>query len=119
MLSRLRHWPQHLFARLPAAMPSSCALCGCSGCDAVCDGCRVQFFARRRHRCTQCAIPLPEHDGAATICGTCLRQKPAFDATIVATDYAPPIDHLILALKFGNRLQLAPLLANLLLDALL
>ncbi|MGH8807675.1 MAG: ComF family protein [Noviherbaspirillum sp.] len=48
-----------------------------------------------------------------------MRQAPAFDATIVATDYAAPVDHLVLALKFGNRLELAPLLANMLRDALL
>jgi ComF family protein len=108
-----------MLSRLPAALPSSCALCGNSGRDAVCEGCRLQFFTRRRLRCTQCAIPLPEHNGAATICGMCLQQKPAFDATIVAADYAAPLDQLVLGLKFGNRLELAPLLADMLRDALL
>lgn len=53
----------------------------------------------------------------AVLCGTCLKSPPAFDATIVATDYAPPVDQLVLALKFGNRLALAPLLARMLSDA--
>lgn len=48
-----------------------------------------------------------------------MTQPPAFDATIVATDYSPPVDQLVLALKFGNRLALAPLLSSLLRDALL
>lgn len=52
-------------------------------------------------------------------CGDCLARPPAFDATIVAADYAAPIDQLVLALKFGNRLALAPLFANMLRDALL
>lgn len=52
-------------------------------------------------------------------CGDCLKQKPAFDATIVAADYAPPVDQLVLALKFGNRLELTPLMARMLRDALL
>lgn len=50
----------------------------------------------------------------ATTCGQCLKAPPAFDATIVATDYAPPVDQLVLALKFGNRLELAPLFARML-----
>jgi ComF family protein len=47
-----------------------------------------------------------------------LKQTPAFDATIVAADYAPPIDQLVLALKFGGRLELAPLFADLIHGAL-
>jgi ComF family protein len=50
-------------------------------------------------------------------CGDCLRAAPAFDATVAATDYAPPLDQLVLALKFGGRLELAPLLAALLHEA--
>ncbi|MEN3292101.1 MAG: hypothetical protein V7642_1354, partial [Burkholderiales bacterium] len=56
---------------------------------------------------------------AARICGDCLKQPPAFDATIAAVDYAPPLDQLVLALKFGNRLALAPLFARMLRDAVL
>lgn len=51
-------------------------------------------------------------------CGECLRDPRAFDATIVAADYAAPVDHLVLALKFGNRLALAPLFAGLLQQAM-
>lgn len=58
-------------------------------------------------------MPLQTADAQA-LCGDCLQQTPAFDATIVATDYLPPSDHLVLALKFGNRLETAPLLARLL-----
>lgn len=117
MLSRLRHWSQHVLERLPAALPSSCAMCGGSNHEAVCGGCHAQFFGRRQHRCAQCAIPLV--DGTAPLCGQCLKQPPAFDATIVATDYAPPVDQLVLALKFGSRLEMAPLFAGMIRDALL
>jgi ComF family protein len=51
-------------------------------------------------------------------CGDCLRQTPAFDATIVATDYIAPVDQLVQALKFGNRLALAPLFGRMLLAAI-
>ena len=52
-------------------------------------------------------------------CGACLSQPPAFDATIAAADYVPPVDQLVLALKFAGRLALAPLCARLLRDAVL
>ena len=51
-------------------------------------------------------------------CGDCLKHKPAFDATVVASDYAAPADQLVLALKFGATLPLAPLLADMLRQAL-
>ena len=50
----------------------------------------------------------------APLCGRCLRQRPAYDATVTAFDYAAPVDQLLLQLKFGARLALAPLLAELL-----
>lgn len=53
-----------------------------------------------------------------TNCTSCLRDPPAFDATLVVTDYAPPIDQLVLALKFGRQLALAPALSRLLQRAL-
>lgn len=122
MLSLVQHWlqhqSQHLLTRLPALLPSSCALCGMSCHAALCDGCHRQFFSVRQHRCTQCAMPLLDASGV-THCGACLKQAPAFDATIVAADYVPPIDQMVLALKFGGRLALAPLFARLLRDALL
>lgn len=95
-------------------MPASCALCGDNGNTGLCQGCREQFL-QTRPRCRRCAIPLA-HDEPS--CGACLKQTPAFDATMVAADYAPPIDQLVLALKFGGRLELAPLFAGLIHDAL-
>jgi ComF family protein len=116
MLSDLRYRLQRLMAHTPALLPSSCALCGAHGHDAVCDGCHTQFFGVRRHRCSRCALPLMNSD---TVCGACLQDPPAFDGTIVATDYAPPVDRLVLALKFNGRLALAPLFARMLRDAVL
>jgi ComF family protein len=120
MLSRFRHWSQHFIARLPAALPSCCALCGGAGDDALCNACHLRYFSSRQHRCRQCAIPLPDITAAsASSCGNCLKQRPAFDATVVASDYVPPADQLVLALKFGSQLALAPAFARMLRDALL
>ena len=118
MLYRFIDWSRRLARRLPAGLPSSCALCGIAGAAALCPPCHAQFFSHRPLRCTQCAYPLTQGEHGASLCGTCLRTPRAFDATIVASDYSAPIDHLVLALKFGNQLALAPLFAQLIADAL-
>ena len=69
-------------------------------------------------RCVRCANRLGDAEPGRT-CGQCLAQQPAFDATLVAADYAAPIDQLVLQLKFGGRLALAPWCARVLVDAVL
>lgn len=113
MLSRMRPILHRLLKDLPCSLPSSCALCGAEHRTALCDGCRSQYFAATKTRCACCGIPLPGATGNIR-CGECLKRPPAFDATIVATDYVPPVDRLVLALKFGNRLELAPMFAQIL-----
>lgn len=105
----LQHW-------LRVLMPSMCALCG-GGCDdVVCAACREAYSGARPSRCGQCANPV----GAGNaICGACLSHPPAFDATIAAVDYAIPLDQLVLQLKFGARLALAPWFARQIRDAVL
>ena len=99
-------------------LPASCALCG-AACDAaVCGACHAQFFGRDLTRCQRCANPLAIGE-TASHCGRCLASPPAFDATLVACDYAAPVDQLVLQLKFGGRLALAGLFARLLRDAVL
>jgi ComF family protein len=108
-------------ALLDSLLPASCALCGARASAVVCGPCHAQYFgqhgANASVRCVQCANPLPA--GALGRCGQCLRHRPAFDATLAAGDYAAPLDYLLLQLKFGARLALAPLFARLLRDALL
>ncbi|HWW06409.1 ComF family protein [Collimonas sp.] len=118
LFSALRQWPQQKLARILAGMPSCCALCGQSGKRVICDGCSKHYFSRHPARCRQCANLLPQIDGPApTLCGNCLKQPRAFDATIVACDYTAPADQLILALKFGGQLALAPVFAQMLCEA--
>jgi ComF family protein len=108
-------WPLAALGRL---LPSSCALCG-DGCDGVvCPPCQERYAAPRKACCARCANPLPTGDGGA-VCGGCLAAPPAFDATVAAVDYAAPLDQLVLQLKFGARLALAPWFAQRLRDAVL
>jgi ComF family protein len=98
-------------------LPAQCALCGIGCPQVLCSPCRAQYLGQGRgqlrHRCRQCANPLADIE-VAQLCGRCLRQRPAYDATVTAFDYAAPVDQLLLQLKFGARLALAPLLAELL-----
>lgn len=109
------HLPS-LLSRLPllprALLPGACALCGGECGDTLCAGCESQFFRDDRRRCHGCALPLPADASAATRCGDCLRRPPAFDAAVAAVDYVPPLEQLVLGLKFGHRLALAPMLAQ-------
>src|SRR5690606_21584559 len=43
---------------------------------------------------------------------SCLRTPPAFDTSIVAVDYVAPLDQLVLGLKFGRQLALAPAMSQ-------
>ncbi|KQV51086.1 MULTISPECIES: ComF family protein [unclassified Duganella] len=104
---------------LAALLPCNCVLCGASGPALLCPGCHRQFFAAAVPRCPICANPLPPAPQAtqAVPCGRCQAEHPAFDATVVAADYALPVDRLVLQLKFARQLALARLFAGLLADA--
>ena len=62
--------------------------------------------------CPVCAAP-----GSGEICGTCLKQPPAFARTYAALDYTFPVDKLIQAYKYHQQLALARLFGGLLSQA--
>lgn len=101
-------WPLRLMRGLAASLlPSSCALCGLDSGAAVCAPCHARFLASSCGRCRRCANPMAVRD-ACWPCAACQSAPPAYDATIAAGDYASPLDQLVLQLKFGGRLALAP-----------
>ena len=109
--SMLRQWGN-------ALLPAQCALCAAACRQALCDECCAQYLLQpARLRCHQCANPLASIHETALLCGRCQRHRPVFDATLAASDYAPPVDQLLLQLKFAARLHLAPLFAQLLAQA--
>jgi ComF family protein len=113
-------WPRAL-AHLSthALLPCSCALCGELAPDPVCAPCTLRYAGASGPRCPRCANLLAPHEAAGQACGACIADEPAFDATLAAVDYAAPLDGLVLGLKFGARLPLAPWFAHLLRDAVL
>ena len=92
------------------ALEQDCALCGAeSGQELLCRPCHDELPALG-DRCPRCAMPC----ATGGECGRCLRRPPHFDATRAAMRYAFPADRLVLSLKYGARLPIAALLADLL-----
>ncbi|HXH03808.1 MAG TPA: ComF family protein [Candidatus Competibacteraceae bacterium] len=106
------HWLKKLQLAL---FPSHCLLCGAPGQDTrdLCAGCAAEL-PRNPIACPRCALPLP-HPGLP--CGRCQRRPPPFERTIAPLRYRHPVDALIRDFKFHGRLTLAPLLAELLAEA--
>ena len=94
-------------------LPSVCAVCHGWGTQRVCAEC-VQRFDPALPRCARCALQVP---AGAAICGTCLVDPPPFAHSLAAVDYAHPWDGLITHFKFHGALDLAPALAQRLVDA--
>jgi len=92
-------------ARIRGAIAGRCLLCLARGArDGLCDACRSDVPALDAARCPVCALPGPGGER----CGQCLRQPPAYDGVCAAAPYAFPFDALIPALKYGERLAVAP-----------
>lgn len=96
----------------------SCALCAaviparagiCSRCEALMVAGGIQ--------CSRCAASLPQGVAPGSLCGRCLRTPPDFDSVFAPFRYAPPLDRLVIDLKYNDALHLARALARLLANA--
>lgn len=96
--------------------PPRCTLCGDPGAGDY-DLCRpcLNDLPRNRTPCRQCGMPLEGSE--AHLCGRCLKKAPPFDRAVIPLLYLPPLDRLVLALKFHQGLAHARLLGQLLADA--
>lgn len=88
----------------------ACAVCSLAP-GPICLACEADFFPAHRRRCTVCAIRLHGDD---LVCGRCLASPPSFHRATALADYAPPVDAMVMALKFRARLELAPIFGDLL-----
>ncbi len=107
--ARASPWPALASRLADAWLPRTCALCDqrLRGDETgICRHCSSELPGAHAARCVVCAI---EVDACADprLCAACRRSSPAFDRTIALADYAPPLDRLILALKFRGELALA------------
>src|ERR1044071_9158418 len=88
----------------------SCFVCRGAARELLCEACREELPRLGDELCPRCALPSPR----AAVCGRCLSEPPAYDATTAALAYDFPADTLVHALKFRGELALAPLLGSLL-----
>jgi len=88
----------------------SCFVCRGASRELLCEACREELPRLGDELCPRCALPSP----GAAVCGRCLSEPPAYDATTAALAYDFPADTLVHALKFRGELALAPLLGSLL-----
>lgn len=86
-----------------ALLPQDCVLCAApSGDELVCRGCHADL-PPLGDVCPRCADASP----AGTLCGACLADPPHFDSALAVWRYDFPVDRLVHALKYGQRLALA------------
>ena len=108
-----RHFSNHLSRHLSrhlSHLPSQCEVCRRWAGARLCSDCLARFAAPVP-RCGRCGLRLGL---PAPACGDCLRERPAFEHTVCAVDYAFPWDHLIAEFKFRGQAELAtPLAARL------
>ena len=83
-----------------------CVLCGASADDAgrgvLCKGCDGTLPTHPQVACPQCGIATQD----AMVCGECLADSPAFDATVTVFAYRYPLDHLLHSFKYASNLAL-------------
>jgi ComF family protein len=92
-----------------ALFRGSCFLCRGAARATLCPACTADLPLSAGGACPRCALASP----GGAVCGRCLADPPAYDATVAALAYAFPADVLVHALKFRGELALAPLLAGL------
>ena len=92
--------------------PASCLLCGNPGHKGLnlCAGC-ANDIRLNTQACRLCGLPLP--CASLSICGSCLKKKPSFDSCISPHLYSYPLDRLILAMKYQQKLAAGRLLGEL------
>ena len=96
--------------------PGVCSLCGdlCRPVLDLCDACRADLpFQSSACRCCGISLPMSE------VCGHCLGKTRVYRHVVGLFDYRPPVDTLILGLKYRSKLSYARLLGRLLAEKLL
>lgn len=97
-----------------ARWPGQCELCRRWIRGRLCADCTPPMGTPR---CVGCGLRLPGAGADGLRCGACLTHALPLDACLCAVDYAPPWDALVQRFKFHGAVDLAPMLANRLVDA--
>lgn len=100
--------------------PPRCPLCGeaLAAQSGLCAGCWGELAIPGTPCCASCQRPFGEQGFGGDVCAPCLAASPKHDGIAAGTLYNHASRKLILALKYGHRIALAPLLARLMLGQL-
>jgi ComF family protein len=95
--------------------PPRCPLCGAglSSHGGLCAGCWSELAIPGEPCCAACSRPFGEGEPNGALCAPCLGDPPRHDGIAAATLYNPASRKLVLALKHGNRISHARLMARL------
>ena len=107
--------PDSLAPVVDLIFPPRCPLCG-EGLSAqmgLCAACWNQLAIPGEPACTLCQRPFPDGIAAGSICAPCLADPPRHDGIAAGTLYNDTSRKLVLALKHGRRIALAPMMARL------
>ena len=100
-------------ASLLGSLPGQCSICRDWGRGALCKACRERYAATRP-RCGRCAIAVPP--GRPCAASACASRRPSSTPS-PRLDYDAPWSSLIARFKFHGGVELAPLFAELLREA--
>ena len=95
--------------------PPRCPSCGTAiaAQDGLCPGCWAELVFPAEPACVLCQRPFAAPATEGAICGPCLAEPPRHDGIAAGTLYNDASRKLVLALKHGRRIALAPMLARL------
>ena len=119
MLTRRMGFSQLLAPVIDVLFPPRCALCGAatassaSGAPGLCAACWGELDLPGEGGCPLCQRPARHGSDEGEICHPCRDTPPLHEGVTAATLYNPASRELVLALKRGGRIALAPLLARL------
>lgn len=99
---------------LDLLLPPRCLSCGAvvAAPGTLCAGCWRGITFLGAPCCACCGYPFEFDVGSDGLCGACVAHPPRFDRARAAMRYDESSRHLVLALKHGDRLHLAPTLAQ-------
>ena len=94
--------------------PPRCPLCGegLAAQSGLCAPCWAGLAIPGQPSCSSCQRPFESGTAAGTLCAPCLAARPRHSGIAAGTLYNETSRRLILALKHGRRIALAPMLAR-------
>lgn len=107
--------PKALAPVVDLVFPPRCPLCGAGllAQTGLCGACWQQLVIPGEPACGLCQRPFADDIPAGLHCAPCLARPPRHDGIAAGTIYNDPSRRLVLALKHGKRIALAPMMARL------